>query len=128
MNKKLRAALTLVMMLASAPAWAEWTRVGAADDFVTYLDMDTLRKDGAMRRIWELIDLKEKNPRDGEWSRVVYWEYDCKENRIKGLQASAYSERMGKGQAIRTTTTPGPWSFTTPGTVGEITSHIICAK
>ena len=38
--------LLLVLLLVSAPAWAEWTLVGGNDNFDFYADLATIRKKG----------------------------------------------------------------------------------
>jgi len=42
----MRVALIALLMLATAPAWAEWVKVDETDEVVIYVDPATIRKDG----------------------------------------------------------------------------------
>lgn len=50
--------LALVMLIAS-PVWANWTLVTDNDSGTKfYIDYSTIRKDGNLRKVWEVTDFK----------------------------------------------------------------------
>jgi len=57
----------LVLFFASGGAWSEWVRVGETADVVFYIDPTTVRKDGDLRKVWSIQDLKERHI-DGDLS------------------------------------------------------------
>ena len=62
----MRVVLVALLMLATIPAWAEWLKVEENDiGTVFYLDPATIRKDGDLRRVWGLQDLKTPGPANG---------------------------------------------------------------
>ena len=93
--------LVCLMMLAGS-AWAEWVMYSKdEEDGTFYLDPATIRKDGNMRRVWELTDLR-KRGRSGEMSRRMRMEYDCKQERNRFLGISGHSGSMAGGTVLST--------------------------
>jgi hypothetical protein len=123
----MRLVLCLLLNLAAAPAWADWVKVIDNDVVVIYIDPATIRKDGNIRRVWELYDLKQRD-RDGEMSRRVLYEYDCKEERYRFLSLSAHSEPMAGGRVLNTGSSPTAWDYVAPGTVAATKMQFVCAK
>ena len=62
-----------------------------ADGTVFYIDRDSIKKEGALIRVWELQDLKAKGPLE-EKSRRVLVEYDSKNERRRVLSFSFHGE------------------------------------
>ena len=83
----MRAILTLSLMLAAAPAWAQWVKVDATENAIHYIDSSTISKAGQIRKVWVTQYLKEKGP-DGEISRRAFLEYDCAGARFRILSVS----------------------------------------
>ena len=51
--------LITLLVLSSAPAYAEWVVLGTTDDgMTTYADPDTIRRRGDLVRMWALYDFK----------------------------------------------------------------------
>jgi hypothetical protein len=123
----MRVILTLLLMLAAAPAWAEWTKATEDDDAVHYTDPATLGKDGNLRTVGTLQDLKKKGPQ-GEMSRRANWEYDCAEKRGRLLSFSLHSGPMATGETLRSGSTPRELNYITPGSTGEALYKIACAR
>jgi hypothetical protein len=118
--------LVCLMMLAGS-AWAEWVIYTWNDEATFYYDPATIRKEGNMRRAWELTDLR-KRGRSGEMSRRIRMEYDCKQERNRLLSISGLSEPMAGGKVLSTEGEEAQWDAIAPGTVAEIMLEIVCAK
>ena len=115
-----------LMMLAGS-SWAEWVMYEKSDTSTYYYDPVTIRKDGNMRRVWELTDLR-KRGRSGEMSRRIRMEYDCKEERYRFLFISGHSEPMAKGEILITEGEGNVWDAIAPGTISETIFNIVCTK
>ena len=123
----MRVVLTVLLMLATAPAWAEWLKVSENDTVVFYVDPATLRKDGTLRRVLELQDLKRRD-RDGELSRRSVFEYDCADERYRILSSSAHAGQMATGAVIINVSDPDPdtWDHAPLESVAETLLRLVC--
>ncbi len=116
--------LVSLMMLASS-AWAEWVFYAESDTGTSYYDPATIRKDGNMRRVWELQDLRKRH-NDGEMSRRIRVEYDCKQERMRYLGHSEHSETMAGGKVLKIAGESTDWIGIAPGTVVERMLNLVC--
>lgn len=125
----MRVTLSLLLMLAMAPASAGWelTSMTTAGDSI-YLDPTTIRRNGTIRRVWALTNLKQRDPQDGEMSRRSLVEYDCKEERTRTIQQTLHAEQNALGNVIRTSNLPGAWEFIAPGTIGDTALKFVCSR
>ena len=97
----------------SSNAAAKWVKVSSSpeDGVALYADPATIRKSANIATMWELMDSKtaEKGPGNKViHSLVSQTEYDCKEERLRVLDAIGFSENMGKGELIEDEITPIP--------------------
>ena len=122
-----RTIVAVLLLMAFAPAQAEWVRVSQIRDSVYYIDQATIRKNGHLRRVWVLQDLRKRH-QDGELSRRLLMEYDCKGERMRNLSISEHLAPMASGQAMSTDSTPEPWVSIPRNTPAEVIFKIICAK
>ena len=118
--------LLCLMMLASS-AWAEWVLYGETNTATLYFDPATIRKDGNMRRVWQLHDLKTLNE-EGVMSRRFRSEYDCKNESWRIISRSNHSERMATGETLYSNSSAGDWSDIPPNTISATILNIICTK
>ena len=118
--------LVSLMMLAGS-AWAEWVMYSKNEEATFYFDPATIRKDGNMRRVWELQDLSKRH-KEGEISRRLRAEYNCKQERVRFLAASAHSEPMAGGKTLYSSGEENNWRAIAPGTIAETILKIVCAK
>jgi hypothetical protein len=118
--------LVCLMMLAGS-AWAEWVMYGEAATATFYYDPATIRKDGNMRRVWELTDLR-KQGKVGEISRRMRIEYDCKQERFRYLGLSAHSGPMAGGEVLVMEGEYNNWRAIAPDTISDLMLQIVCAK
>jgi hypothetical protein len=114
------------MMLAGS-AWAEWVMYGKNKEATFYYDPTTIRKEGNMRRIWELHNLRERH-KDGEISVRYRSEYDCMDERIRILGVTEHSEPMAGGAVLTTVGEDNNWMPIAPETIGAILLNLVCAK
>ena len=123
----MRLVLCLLLTLAAAPAWAVWVKVGETDDAFFYIDLATIRRDGNLRKVWEIHDMTQRG-KLGEMSARFLTEYDCKEERVRIRSVSLHSDPMGRGKTLLSDSQPGKWNYIAPKTVSETFLQIVCAK
>jgi hypothetical protein len=118
----LRVFLSVLLLLAATSVRADWVKVGENDGAVVYVDPATLVKNGDIRRVSTLTDVK--------WSRgddVVSFrtldDFNCKEARRRTVFRASYSGPMATGKVIDSGKpmldvfekvypyTPGGWQF-----------------
>jgi len=114
-------------MMLSCTAQAEWVSGGESDSVDFFYDPTTIRKDGNLRRVWELHNLKQRS-KNGEMSIRYRAEYDCKNERDKWLSVSTHSEPMAGGEVILSYISDRAWQDIAPSTHAEYMLKIVCAK
>ena len=115
------------LMMLTCSAWAEWVMYFETKTITYYYDPATIRKDGSMRRVWRIQQLKQRIA-DGEKSRRMRIEYDCKEERYKILSASTHSEPMAEGKVLYAENRDNIWKVIPPASASEAMFKIVCAK
>ena len=95
----LRAAALAALALAVTGAGAAWVGIGESESTAYYLDPDSMRTDGAHRRVWRLFDLKEAQG-DGVRSGKALIDIDCGAGTYRYLKTMYYSEPMGAGRYL----------------------------
>ena len=123
----MRLVLCLLLTLAATPAWAEWVKVSETDGNFFYIDPATIRRDGNLRKVWTINDLKQRH-KDGTMSRRALYEFECKEERHRLLSISAHSDPMASGKVLEIDSEPDKWSYIAPNTPGENILRRVCAK
>ena len=118
--------LVCLMMLAGS-SWAEWVMYAKTEEATFYFDPATIRKDGHIRRVWELSDLR-KRERNGDMSVRMRKEYDCKQERRRFLGISGHSEPMAGGTVGGVDGEDNKWTAIAPSTVNEVIFNIVCSK
>lgn len=95
---------------AAPPVRANWAKVAwYVDGSTSYVDIATIHKDGNLRRVWLLKDLKARDP-NGAQSTVIYLEVACNEKLARALQSSSHSGPMATGNILATKSDPDEWS------------------
>jgi hypothetical protein len=95
----MRAVLALLLLLAAAPAGAQWLKVDEADNAVHFIDSATISRTGQMRRVWVTQYWKQSYPEEVK-SRRAFLEYDCAGARFRYLSVSEYSAPLAGGQYV----------------------------
>lgn len=130
-TKLVRLAAVLALLgTASFGAMAEWTKIGADDQFTAYVDFSTIRRSGRMVKMWVLYDYKspEKASFGNFLSLRARQEYDCSDERSRVLDLSSHTERMGRGRTLVTDSTTGQWSSVAPRTPEKAFLIIACGS
>jgi hypothetical protein len=123
----MRVLLALSLVLAAAPLRAEWLKVGETDAAVHYIDTATIRKDGNLRRVWTVQDMKDGD-RTGIRSIRALEEYDCKQERFRYLSLTAHAAPMAGGQVIAAQALDDNWTGRPPGTNPSVIERIVCHR
>ncbi len=121
---------TMLMMLLTAistGAMAEWVKVSETDSANIYVDSETIRKDGNLRKVWQIRDLIQRD-KTGKMSVRTFNEYDCKEGRTRILSGSDHSEPMGSGRVLAAGSGHNDWDYLAPGTSGATILKFVCSK
>ena len=118
----LRVLLSALLLLAATSVRADWVKVGEDDGAVVYVDPATLVKDGDIRRVWTLSDVKWSRG-DNVVSLRTLDDFNCKEVRRRTVFRVSYSGPMATGKVIDSgkptldlfenvqSYTPGGWQF-----------------
>lgn len=119
--------MTVILLFAASPAWAEWVAVGRTDAAVHYVDPATVRMDGGLRRVWAMQDMVEASA-EGVRSIRALQEYDCAERRFRYLSIAAHSGPMAGGWMLATHNLRDDWSDRPPGTNSTAIEKIVCGN
>jgi hypothetical protein len=121
----------LLLLLLSTNALSEWNQIGTNDISSGYIDFESIKKNGDKVQIWTLIDNKESVDFKGVryLTEVAHYEFDCKEDRQRGLDFSLYSGHMETGNAVYSLTNIKIESEPViPGTIGDEFFKIACGN
>jgi hypothetical protein len=94
---------------------------------IHYIDPETVRKEGDLRKVSTLQDLKAQGKR-GERSMQALMEYDCKNKRVRPISATAHRGQMATGEVIATISTPAKWNSIAPESAFNTTLRYVCAQ
>ena len=121
--------LMTLLMVAAAPAFAEWEMIAAGNNTMLYVDPATIRSDGNLRRVSTMISYDERQG-NGELSWVSVQEYDCKDARLHTLAVAYYSERKAQGSILKrfSVDTPGPWDDVPRNSALADILKIVCGR
>jgi len=120
--------LLALLILIALPAWAGWTKVSESDDDAeVFLDYDTLRRDGNLRRIWQLYNLS-PNDKNGWGSVRSRVELDCKNETLKTLSYSVYSKHFTTGVVIHSKDEEQPKRDIAPATISWTVLKEVCKR
>ena len=115
--------LVFVLLLVSAPAWAEWTLITQNENGETavYADLATIRKRDEMVKMWLLYDYKIVRRPAGTavFSHKSQVEFDCREEQARTLYSSWFSGNMGHGNLVHSDANQDGWQPVSPESVIE---------
>jgi len=121
-----RIVLAALLMLVVLPARAEWVKTGENASGVYYFDPATVFKEGDLRRVWQMRDLKVRE-KDGELSRFGQYEYDCKGELRRIRFLSTHDGPMTTGKTIVGQTAAGSWSPVPSDTNAAVVLRFVCS-
>ena len=120
--------LLLLSLFVTGSAWAEWRKTGESNDAVFYIDPATIRKGGNLRKVWTMTNYTERQ-KSGILSTRQREEYDCKNERSRGLSQTQYAEANLGGQTINDLGEDSRgWRDIAPDTVGANILATVCAQ
>ena len=126
-----RLLLITLLLLSSGPAYAEWVEIGTTDEGMTlYVDPETVRRKGNLVKLWQLLDFKIVQTVDGDsyLSTKRQSEYDCAEKRRRTLAFTWFSDNMGRGKPVYSSSEAGKWRPVAPESVGQFEWKIACNR
>ena len=123
-----RLLMGLMLLVTAGAASAEWTIAGGNDEFVQYVDRATIRRNGNLVKMWDLMDNKtvQTDAGDSHLSSKAQQEYDCKEEKSRTLAFTWFGGQMGSGKVVFSNSDPGKWRPIEPGSIGETLWKIAC--
>jgi hypothetical protein len=124
MNTRL---LAFMLLLGAVHAWAGWTPVSGSEKTYDYIDLDTLRVDGSMRRVMTLSDRTEPD-RDGDMSYRIFLEYDCGKQKYRSLHSMFFSGAMASGRNTGKTDRASEWRSVVDGTISAAVMKTVCSR
>ena len=122
----MRIALVVSLLVAAAPAWAEWVKVARTDAAVHYVDPATLTKDGNLRTVWALQDMVDPGD-DGVMSIRALQEYDCADGRSRYLSLTSHSLPMAQGAVLAEHALRDRWTASPRGAKASVIGKMVCA-
>ena len=120
--------LPIFLLLFSINGYCEWTPSDSDNDGRGYIDYSTIKRSSNIVKIWELIDYK--NPQ--KYNSLTYKsivslrEYDCSNEKVRGLSISYFSDSMGKGNPVNIVNQPSDWMYLPPGSMGLSKLKSVC--
>jgi len=131
-NEKMKKLLlTLMLAVISSSAMAEWVRIVKTtyNETTIYADPTTIRKSGNKVKMWHLWDYLIAQEVDSKphMSVRIQNEYDCKEETVRQIFATSFSDNMAGGHTINRQGGK-KWEPVAPRTFGEILWKFACGK
>ena len=122
----LHGALLAAVWLGGPAAQAmTWTKIGETQEVVLHVNRNAVEKDDAIRRVWEMQDLKTADP-DGVMSRRYMNEYDCQYKMHRISQMDSFSGPGLTGKKLFTVEEPGYWKKIPPYGLFTLTYIWLC--
>ncbi len=122
-----RLMLAVAALTFSASATAQWVKLGETHDTVLFHALDTLRKEGNLRRVWEIQDFKADVFGDGVRSLRYQSEYDCMGGRLRVLYLQAFKSQMAIGEALNIPFNGHDWVPVPANSIASISLKAVCS-
>jgi hypothetical protein len=128
----IRFLLITIVVLSSAPAYAEWVKVGDGDEAgrTVYVNPATIRRNSNLVKMWQLYDYKTVQTVGGIrfLTAEEQWEFDCAEDRGRVVALKGFSGNMASGTMVYTNSEVGKWISVMPNSIGHTVWKIACGK
>jgi len=128
--------LITLLFLSSIPANAEWTEV--KKDYLmqglqtVYVDPDSIRREGSLVTIWQLINFKWMQGSARGPTRFLSTEthkqFDCAEKRLRLLAFTEFSRGMGGGISADGYVDKGNWLPVEPESINQAIWEVACGR
>ena len=127
-----RLLLIILLFMSSGPAYAEWVPVdGKVEEGMgAYADPAAMRREGDLGKMEVLFDFKTIQTKAGVsyLSAKAQMEYDCAEQRFKGLAVMYFSGNIGSGKLLDRSSGKGKWLPVSPGSLDQTLWKVACGK
>jgi len=125
----MRLILAILMFLVVSPAMAEWQEVSKFDGTTTYVDTQSILKDGATVKAKVMRDRLTPFMNTSIMSYRNYLEYDCQAKKAKPIEMVGFSGQMATGTVLYTSRPPYEWSVSfPPGSPAEAALKYACSQ
>ncbi|HEX7092623.1 MAG TPA: surface-adhesin E family protein [Nitrospiraceae bacterium] len=134
--------LITLLIMCTVPAYAEW--VAVEKDYLSpglqtvYVDPDSIRREGNLVTLWQLIDFKKMQGNAGMGpfgfgphrflSTKTHKQFDCAAKRLRLLEFTEFSRRMGTGRAANGYVDNGNWLPVEPESINHALWEVVCGK
>ena len=134
--------LITLLVLSGGPVYAEW--VAVEKDYLlpglqtVYVDPDTIRREGNLVTLWQLIDFKWMQGNAGMgplgfgphrfFSTKTHKQIDCAEKRLRLLAFTEFSRHLGTGIAAEGYVDTGNWLPVEPESINQVLWEVACGK
>ena len=128
----------LALMMVCSVSWAKWELCGIGSEgegvISFYCDKSTIRKNGAISRMWALTDfssVRTDSSGDRYMSSMVLEVYNCRDETTALTSLTQYSATMGEGKVVWSgewQERDWKWRSIGPGTVIETKWKIACGN
>jgi hypothetical protein len=126
--------LITLLALCNVPAYAEW--VAVEKDYLlpglqtVYIDPDTIRREGNLVTMWQLIDFKWMQGSARGPSRFsstkTHKQFDCAGKRVRFLAFTDFSRGMGTGIAANGYVDKDNWLPVEPESISQALWEVAC--
>jgi len=128
--------LFVVLLMVCSVSWAEWEFLSKSSDGEqkVYVNKSTIRKNGAISRMWVLTDFSQVQTNAGGeryMSDMTLTVYNCRDETVEIVSLVEYSGSMGQGNVVEAHTwqeREWKWEPNVPGSFGETLWKIACGK
>ena len=121
----------LVLIFTTLNVYAKWEKVITDEEADVYVKTDSIKRQGYIRTVWEMIDYKSTQIADGRpyLSLKTKNEINCDTEENRTLFLAPYSENMGLGEPLEHVKYPNK-SFSTivPDTIAHAIFKFVCGK
>ena len=117
----------LLFVSTSAAGAVEWTKVGANDTTIFYVDLTSIRLEEGGVKMWNLLDLNvpDTSTYPPYLSMKSLSEYDSKAVTYRCLESQNFSSNMGKGDVVLRIAM-GEWNPAPPRSAVKTLWNIAC--
>ena len=123
-----------VLMMVCSVSLAKWEVTGKTNTDTFYHDKSTLRKKGAIVKMWSMVDsIEEEINSSGKRfkSQKIFRAFNCSEETVAMISLIQLSGSMGQGDVVFShTLKEGEWDWTpiSPGSADEAEWKIACGR
>ena len=124
--------ITILVLLCSGPANAEWVEVTGNEqvDATVYANPDTIRRKEEIVEMWVLFDFKTiRTVEDHSYLSILSQEeYDCDGERNRTLTFAEFSGNRGDGKVVFSNSDEEKWEPVEPGSIAQALWKLACDK